>query len=465
MATVHCDVAFVGAGTAGLAAERSARGEGASTLLIDEAFAGTTCTTVGCMPSKLLIAAGQAAHSARRARLFGVSADPTIDGRAVMSRLRAVRGEFVGSVKAQFEALPEGVMRKARARFSARTTLALDDGGTVEAKAIVIATGARPSIPEFLEKVSFAVLTNETLFELDDLPASVAVIGAGPLGLELAQALARLGVQIAVFDEGGNLAGLDQGAPADSLRSALEDEFEIHLGVKLAAEADGKQVRLAWTGKSRGQRTFAYVLAAAGRPPRLTGLSLEAAGLPLDEHGTPKVDPTTLQCGDGAIFFAGDAEQGTPVLHEAQAEGAIAGRNAARFPKVEHGLRTTPLAILFTEPGMARLGEVYPDLSTVCGTASFADQGRAKAFAVNRGRVEIVASAKEGRLLSATIVAPAAEHLAHLLAWAIEQGLSAEEVLAMPFYHPTFEEGLRPALREICETVGTKLPDGFVPGG
>lgn len=204
-----CDVAIIGAGTAGLAAERSARRAGAKTMLIDDRLAGTTCATVGCMPSKLLIAAARSAHGVRRASLFGITVpEPKIDGVAVLRRLRRERDAFVAATIESIAKIPDGILIKARARFVDRSRLVLDDGSSVSAKAAVIATGSRPHVPKMFEALGDRVLTNETIFELADLPQSVAVVGAGPLGLELAQALARLGVETEVFDQGRRLAGL-----------------------------------------------------------------------------------------------------------------------------------------------------------------------------------------------------------------------------------------------------------------
>ena len=187
----------------------------------------------------------------------------------------------------------------------------------VQAKAIVIATGAKPFIPKFLGGLEERVLTNETLFELKDLPRSIGVIGAGPLGLELAQALARLGVTVTVFDESETLAALDDHEIASALRAILEKEFAIHLGVEMSARRNGDEIALSWSGESDGKATFDYVLAAAGRPPRLDDLGLEASGLTLDKHGAPKVDPNTMQCENAPIFMAGDRGQGAPQPVEA----------------------------------------------------------------------------------------------------------------------------------------------------
>lgn len=454
MVDLTCDVAIVGAGTAGLAAEQRARRDGAKTILVDESFSGTTCTNVGCMPSKLLIAAGNAAHAARSASVFGIEAKPQIDGRAVFERLRRKRDEFIASVQDSLDAVPDGVKHKGHARFVDRNRLAIGADVFVQSKATVIATGAKPLIPKFLDGLEERVLTNETLFELKDLPRSVGVIGAGPLGLELAQALARLGVTVTVFDEGDTVAGLDDHEIAAALCTILEKELALYLGVKLSARRDGDGIALSWSGKSDGKATFDHVLAAAGRPPRLDGLGLEATGLALDEHGAPKVDPHTMQCEKAPIFMAGDADHARPVLHEADAEGSIAGRNAAAFPDVRPAARMTPLSIMFTDPSMALVGaRPDKDADILSGTASFEDQGRARAFATNQGLAKVFAD-RRGKLIAATILTPAGEHLAHLLAWAIQHGLSANDVLDLPFYHPSYEEGLKPALRAIREAAG-----------
>jgi len=229
-----CDVAIIGAGTAGLAAERSARRAGAKTILIDECFAGTTCAAIGCMPSKLLIAAAKAAHSVSCAPLFGVRPKSlAVDGKAVMERIRNLRDEFVASARKSIEDLPHDARLKGRAKFISANTLEID-GRLLSATALVIATGSFPSIPKKLANLP-NVLTKETVFELKDLPASLAVIGAGPFGLELAQAFARLGVDVCVFDEGNKIAALQDAAVAESLRMLLETEFPLHLGTKVNA--------------------------------------------------------------------------------------------------------------------------------------------------------------------------------------------------------------------------------------
>lgn len=452
MADLTCDVAVIGAGTAGIAAERRARKAGARTLLIDPHFAGTTCASVGCMPSKLLIAAADAAWSVRDADTFGVRAPATVDGAAVMRRVRDRRDAFVAGVKTMIAAIPAGTCIMARARFAGPDALALDDGRRVTARAIVIATGARPVVPKSFDAVKAAVLTNETVFDLTGLPDSVAVIGAGPLGLELAQALARLGVRVAVFDRGTGIAHVADPAAAAALKRLLGREVTLHLGAEPEVAPEGHGVRLSWDG---GAESFDRLLVAAGRRPALDGLDLAAAGLALSD-GVPDFDRRTLQCGASPIFIAGDANEDRPLLHEAAHEGSIAGRNAAAHPDVRGYTRHVPFSLTFTRPEIAVLGEVPDDDDTdvAIAQADYGDQGRAEVQAVAGGLCRLYARRRDGRLIGATLCAPEAGHLAHLLAWAIEFEATVGTLLGMPFYHPTLEEGLKPALKALCGKVG-----------
>jgi dihydrolipoamide dehydrogenase len=468
MADLDCDVAVRGAGTAGLAAERAARKAGAATLLIDEHFSGTTCAAVGCMPSKLLIAAADAAHRVRQASIFGVVAEMKhIDGASVMRRLQKERDAFVAATKKSIDDIPAGICIKQRATFVDPTTLALTDGRRVSARAIVVATGAKPSIPKMFHGLDGYIHTNETIFELATLPRSLAVIGAGPLGLELAQAFARLGVATAVFEKGDHIAALRDPDIAGELNKILAADFPIHLNVDLHAEKAGDGVRLSWTGSSAGDRVFDYILVAAGRPPNLAGLDIAKAGLALGEHGTPTCDSATQQCGAAPIFLAGDVDGARPVLHEASADGAIAGRNAAAFPNVKKTERSTSLSIMFTDPPLAVIGDP-PTSNSLVGTASYANQGRAKVDAQNNGLIKIFAEHAEGRISGAILLGPGMDHTAHLLAWAIARNETAAQLLQLPFYHPTTDEGLKPALRQICERVDrpslADLDDGAAPG-
>ena len=186
----------------------------------------------------------------------------------------------------------------------------------------------------------------------------------------------------------------------------------------------------------------------------LSGLDLEQAGVKVAANGVPVYDKLSMQIGDLPIFIAGDANADVPVLHEASDEGHIAGQNAANFPNVKPGKRRAPLSIVFTEPQIATVG-IYPgqDPSFVTGRVDFANQGRARVLLENHGLLHVYAEQATGLFVGAQMVGPRAEHLSHLLAWALQQGMTLNEMLAMPFYHPVIEEGLRTALRDAVKQI------------
>ena len=458
---LSCDVAIIGAGTAGLAAERAARRAGARTLLIDDGFSGTLCATTGCMPSKLLIAAARAHAGLDKARLMGIDIPQArVDGRRVMERLRNERDRFVAATRESFAGLPDGTCIDARARFIAPDRLDLDDGRQVAARAVVIATGSRPVVPQPYRGLGPRVLTNDTVFEMEDLPASMAVIGAGPLGAELAQAFGLLGVQVALFDEGDRLAKIRCDKVHDAFRPLYSHDVVLHLGVAPEPSAQDDGIRLAWGDQ---HQDFDCVLVATGRAPALEGLNLDAAGLRLDDKGTPVFDRKTLQCGDRPVFIAGDADADAPVLHEASLEGAVAGGNAARHPDVTPADRPPLFTLTFTDPPVAAIG-APPDECAINGFADYADQGRAQIEARAGGLLRLGADA-QGRLIGADLAVPGAEHLAHLLVGAVMNGSTARDLLDLPFYHPTLEEGLKPALRGLCRRANLALRDDGNPPG
>ena len=398
---------MIGAGTAGLAAERAARASGASTLLIDPAYNGTTCATVGCMPSKLLIAASHAAHAARSAGTFGISLSGIrVDGKSVMQRVRDERDRFARLTREGISEIPEHIRVQGKAKFVSSQCLELDDGRRIEAGSIVIATGSAPFLPDEFADLGKRLLTNENIFDLEDLPERLAVIGSGPIGLELAQAMGRLGVEVTLFDRGERLGGIRCDRVHAALKGIIEEDLTLILGVELETEAEDKSIRLSWSGASSGEATFDHVLVATGRPPNLDSLNLSASGLDLDDNGVPLHDRGTMQCGDSSIFLAGDVADDLPLLHEASHDGAIAGRNAVAFPASARGDRFTPFSITFTSPPVARIGKSEED-GVVTGTADFSDQGRARVEGVNEGALTLYAAAPDGRLSGADLCTPA----------------------------------------------------------
>lgn len=471
MKKINVDTAVIGAGTAGLSAYRAARKHRDRVVLIESGPYGTTCARVGCMPSKLLIAAGEAAHHAREADLFGVHAGPVrVDGRAVMERVRRERDRLVGFVLESTYELPEEDRLQGHASFVDDHTLRVDDHTEVHANTFVIATGSSPFLPPLFDGLGDRLIVNDNVFDWQDLPESVAVFGPGVIGLELGQALHRLGVRTRLIGRGGGIGPLSDPQVRETAGDIFSAEFPLDPDIRvesLRRTDNGVTLGLRNRDGSWMEEQFEYVLAATGRRPNTSGLGLENTGLELDEFGVPIFDAKTLQCGGSNIFIAGDANNELAVLHEASDEGRIAGDNAGRYPFTHGGHRRSAIAVVFSDPQLALVGDLYRELkpgSYVIGEVSFANQGRSRVMGQNKGLLHVYADLDSGRFLGAEMVGPRAEHLAHLLAWAHQQRLTISEMLDMPFYHPVIEEGLRTALRDADSKLGASSPERLGTG-
>lgn len=451
------DVAIIGAGSAGLPAFRAAQNHTENLVLIEGGTYGTTCARVGCMPSKLLIAAAEAAHSVEAAAEFGVHATkPIIKGEEVMGRVRRERDRFVGFVLEGVENIAEKHHIRSHATFIDDHTLQVADS-TIEAKTVVIATGSSPIImPKFAE-LGDRLIVNDDIFDWQTLPESVAVFGPGVIGLELGQALHRLGVRMRLFGRSGSLKPLSDRAIRDYAIKVFQAEFPLDAKANvLGMERKGDQVEICFVDREDGiekTENFEYVLAATGRSPNVKGLGLENTSLKLDSRGVPIYDPATMQCGDSSIFIAGDVNNILPLLHEAADEGYIAGDNAGLFPEIKAGLRRSPLAVVFCDPQIAMVGKSWKELegqeNVVVGKISFEGQGRSRVILKNKGLMHLYADQNTGLFLGSEFIGPHAEHLAHLLSWAHQQKMKIPQMLEMPFYHPVIEEGLRTGLSDV----------------
>lgn len=457
MREITVDVAVIGAGTAGLNARSVVHRAGGSCVLIESGPYGTTCARVGCMPSKLLIAAADVAHEIGHADLFGISVDDVqVNGAQVLQRVRSERDRFAGFVVEDTEALPAEQRLTGKARFVGPTTLEVDDHTRVTARAVVIASGSSPFIPPPFNEILDHVITSDEIFEMQQLPKRVAVVGTGIIGLELGQALARLGVRVVFFSRSSKLGPLIDPEVSAVALEQLQGELNMKLEVNItAATGDEQGVRMHWRDATAVEHaeSFDKVVVATGRQPNIGALNLAATGLQLNARGQPEWDPRTTQCASLPIFLAGDASAYLPLLHEAADEGRIAGENAMLYPQLIEHERRTPLAIVFTDPQIAMAGLRYDELdldATEIGTVSFANQGRARVMGRNQGLLRIYARRRCGTLLGAEMFGPRMEHIAHLLAWAIQQKMTVQQALAMPFYHPVVEEGLRTALRDLA---------------
>ncbi len=451
--TTSYDVAVIGAGSAGLTALREVRRQTDNFVLINEGSYGSTCARVGCMPSKALIEAALAFHRRKAFATFGVSGAEklTVDIAAVLRHVRQLRDSFVEGMLKLTDDLNDRSIA-GRARFLEPQVLMVGER-RVHAKKIIIATGSRPIVPKEWATFGTKILTSNNLFEQETLPSAMAIIGMGGIGSEIAQSLARLGIAVTAFDTADFIAGLSDPHVNRKAVELFRAEFAMHLGHTAEPVIEGERIRVR---AGRESVLVDKVIVALGRRPNVDQMGLENLGVELDEQGVPPFDARTMQIADLPVYIAGDANRYLPLLHEALDEGYIAGHNALRNEPVCFE-RRVPFAIVFTDPGIAVIGKSFDELDedeTVIGEFDFSGQARARMSGDNHGLLRVYVDRSSGRLLGAEMCVPQAEHLAHLLALAVQRKLTARELLRMPFYHPVLEEGLRSALRDAAGKLG-----------
>ena len=447
------DVAIIGAGTSGLNALSQVKKSGKSFMLINGGYWGTTCARVGCMPSKAFI---QVAEDYHRREIFdrhGIEGedDMKLDITESMEHVRDMRDIFVDRVQGgSTDNMPDEVKLEGYAQFLDSSSVQVGDT-VVRAKSFVIATGTRPIVPSAWKKFGDKILTTDEIFEQENLPDSMAVIGLGVIGLELGQALSRKGIKVTGVEGSDRIASLNDEVANGVALQLLRKEFDIWLGEQATLEEAGDQIKV-----TAGEQSVVVdkVLVAIGRKPNLDNLGLDKLDLALDDNGMPVFNQNTMQLGDLPIYIAGDVNGTKQILHEAGDEGKIAGYNAAHGSSFSFK-RKTHLGITFSDPNIATIGADWSELAgkekVVTGEMAMGPVGRALIMGKNKGIMRIYVDKTNGLLLGATLVSVKGENVAHLLAWAIQTGLTVFDIVKLPFYHPVIEEALQACFYDVLK--------------
>ncbi len=420
--TIKADLCIIGAGSGGLSVAAGAAQLGRKVVLFEEGEMGGDCLNTGCVPSKALIAASGRAHAMRQAGKFGVKAvEPEIDFSAVMDHVRGVI-DTIAPIDSQerFEGLGVKVIR-AHAAFTGERTV--EGGGVaVTAKHIIVATGSRPFVPpiEGLNQTPF--LTNETIFENRKRPDHLIVIGGGPIGVELAQAHARLGSQATIIEGAPTILGKDDPELVDIVRAQLiQDGVRIIEGAMVdAVSGDDETVTV-----RAGQQTISgtHLLVAVGRTPTVDGLNLEAAGVEYDNKGI-KVDDG-LRTTNKRIYAMGDVAGGRQFTHVAGYHASVLVRKILFKAPAKNNEHLAPW-VTYADPELAHVGltereakEKHGDIKVVRWEA--AENDRAQAERDVRGLIKVMTK-NNGDILGASIVGKGAGDLIQPWAYALANG-------------------------------------------
>lgn len=444
------NLVVLGGGTAGLVTAIGAAGLGAKVALIERHLMGGDCLNVGCVPSKALIRASRAVAQVRNAGAYGVQVPDgvSVDFAAVMGRLRRLRSEISGNDSAaRYKSLGVDV-------FIGQGSFTGSDSVEVAGKILrfskaVIATGARAAALPIPGLKEAGALTNETVFNLTELPKRLLVIGAGPIGVEMAQAFARLGSKVTLFEAmHGMLTREDQDA-AEIVRRALErDRVEFLCCVdieKVEREGSGRKVHFKSKHGPSGVREFDAILVGVGRAPNVEGLGLDAVGVAYDKSGV-KVDDH-LRTTNPRIYAAGDICLGPKFTHTADFSARIVIQNALFLGRKRFSALTIPWCT-YTDPEIAHVGLYEKDaqakgLKTRTFVQELKDVDRAVLDGETEGFAKVLVEAASDRILGATVVASHAGDMISEIAVAMNNGVGLAGIGATIHPYPTQAEAIR----------------------
>lgn len=456
MAKYDFDVIVIGGGAAGLTASGIAANFGAKTMMIEKERLGGDCTWTGCVPSKILLKAGKVAHQMREAGQFGlVDQPPEINFAKLMEHLHRRQQEIYEEADRPkiFEDMGIEVV-KGKAQFGDDHTVevSMDDGSTrrVSSRYFIICAGGRPAVPsiEGLKEVPY--LTSDSIFEVTALPETLTIMGAGPVGTEMAQAFARLDTNVTVVDLAGRIMGQDDPELTGKLKKLLEAEgvsYILDAEVQKVSSKGGQQRVVA---KSRGEEQQIIgdqLLVATGRQANMDGLALDAAGIKYSAKGITVNDK--CQTNRPHIYACGDITGRYQFTHMSEHMARVATTNALlKFPMrvdTEHVPRVT-----YTDPELGQVGATGQQLEAAGTTFEtyrfpYSKIDRALTDSAIEGLIKVYAKKWNGKILGASILGAHAGELISEYALAMKNGVTLRNMADTIHPYPTYSQGARRA--------------------
>lgn len=455
------DLAIIGGGSAGFAAAIKAADLGAQVAIAEGGTLGGTCVNVGCVPSKTLI---RAAEAQRRRAHHGFAGIPASDGAPDWSVVREEKDELVAELRQAkywdvLREYPSVTLFEERAELTGDTAIRLGGGRVIGAAKVLLATGSSPWSPPIPGLAEAGFLDNTTAMALDRLPASMIVVGASAVGLELAQMFARLGVRITVLEGALRVLPAEDFEVGIALAQYLNDEgLEILTGAsitRVSRAPDGYAV--AWKDGAREHTARAeQLLVATGRRANTRGFGLESAGVALGSRGEIAVN-AFLQTANPQIYAAGDVIGDPMFVYVSAYGGALAAENALTGNVRSYDLSALP-KVTFTDPGAASVG-VTADQARTQGVEALVSHlpleyvPRSLAARDKRGFITLVADGATRKIIGAHILAAEAGEMITEPALAIRHGLTIEDLAGA--FHPylTLSEGIKLAAQTFNKDV------------
>ena len=445
------DICVIGAGSGGLSVAAAAAAFGVPVVLIERGRMGGDCLNVGCVPSKSLLAAAKHAADAAQAPAFGVTHGPaTIDFARVRAHVRGVIARIAPNDSTErFTGLGVRVIA-GTAQFKDAATVAVGDQFEIKARRFVIATGSAPAIPPIAGLAETPYFTNETIFDLAECPAHLVVIGAGPVGLELAQALRRLGAAVTVLEAATPLGKEDPECAAVVLDRLAREGVAIRADVTVRRVAGANRKVQVVVGGTDAEETIegSHLLVAAGRTPNVADLGLDRAGIRCEPRGL--VVDRRLRTTNRRVYAIGDVAGGLHFTHVANYHAGLVVRHALFRLPVSANNDAIP-RVTFTDPELAHVGLTETEArarkyKTQVLRWPYHENDRAQAERTTEGHIKVITN-RNGRILGATIVGRHAGELISAWSLAVGQRLNIRAMATTVLPYPTLAEiGKRAAI-------------------
>lgn len=443
------DMCVIGAGSGGLSVAAAAAAFGVPVVLIEKGKMGGDCLNYGCVPSKALIAAAKRVHIARNAARLGVDANVKVDFARVHDHIRGVIAAIAPNDSVErFTGLGVRVIKGA-ARFKDTDTIVVNDI-EVKARRFVIATGSSPSAPPIPGLDAVRYLTNETVFDLKECPEHLLIIGAGPIGLELAQAFRRLGAQVTVLEAATPFAKEDPECTAVVLTRLAREKIDIRANVTIARIERGRgSVRaVLTTDKGEEKIEASHLLVAAGRRANVNDLGLDEAGIKYERRGV--IVDKGLRTSNKRVYAIGDVAGGLQFTHAANYHAGLVIRNALFRLPVTANDALVP-RVTFTDPELAHAGLTEVEARARHKKIAvlrwpFHENDRAQAERDTHGHIKVIATSR-GKILGATIVGAEAGEMIAAWALAVAKGMNIRSMAGVVVPYPVRAEvGKRAAI-------------------
>lgn len=449
------DLIVIGGGSAGLTAAGVAANLGAKTLLVERSRLGGDCTWTGCIPSKTLLHAARIVHTIRHSGVYGAS-NPTadMDFAYLMQHVNNVREDVYHDADRPeiYQAMGVEIIRGVARFIDERSIEIVNDGrrDSVRGRYIVIAAGARALVPPIEGIRDVDVLTNENLFDLRELPRRLTIVGAGPIGSEMAQAFTRLGTEVTVVDMLNRILSNDDAELADMLRETLVQEgvtYLLNAAVqRVRASGAGMYVDVDVDGSSASVWSDALLL-AAGRRPNMEKLNLDAAGVSFTKAGITVDDRCRTNVRH--IFAAGDITGRYRFTHMSEHMAKVAVTNALLKWPMKVDSKHVPW-VTFTEPELAHVGATEAELHERGSKFEvyrfpFSKIDRAVTEGKTNGLIKIFAKKLTGKILGASILGAGAGDMIGELAVSMRNGVTLRQISDTIHPYPTSALGVRRA--------------------